>query len=337
MTPPGLLDAADRQIVAALQVNGRASWRKVAAAVGATESTVTRRGQQLLSDETIAVTAVIDHLRCGLGISVYVRLRAKPGQSLAVAQAVAAHEQIRFVSVTTGDFDITAEVVVRHHRDILRLVSELNGIDDVVEIESLVVTRKFLAFEEWKPDALDVETVGALRDPRDVTIYDHRAWTEPEQLTATEFAIAEVLADDGRATCATIARAIGVSESTAARRVESLVERGCLRFRAVFSAQDLGYDVEFILLLAVDPAHVEEVGERLSSHPSTRYIAATTGPHSLLVQGVLHHYGDLYPYTTDVVGQLPGVKSAELNLQIQALKRAWIPIDDFGRPARGAM
>ena len=48
-----------------------------------------------------------------------------------------------------------------------------------------------------------------------------------------------------------------------ARRVESLVDRGCLRFRTVFEAALVGLDVEFLLWLSVDPAHIDEVGERL--------------------------------------------------------------------------
>jgi DNA-binding Lrp family transcriptional regulator len=327
------LDDADRQIVAALQLNGRASWRSIAAALDASESTVTRRGQQLLADRTVAVTGVLDHLRCGLGISVYVRLRAKPGRALAVARAVAAHPRPRFVTVTTGSFDVTAEVVVPHHRDILQVIGEFEGVmDDVVETESMLVIRKFSAFEEWVPATVAGAATDALRSGRDVVEYDHRTWTEPERLTATDLAIAAVLAGDGRASYATIAQRVETSESTVARRVESLVERGCLRFRTLFETPVLGYDVEFILWLTVDPAHVEEVGERLAKHPATRYVAAATGRHSLILQGVLPGYGDLYPYTTEVVSQLPGVQSADLTLQVQALKRAWTPIDDDGRP-----
>ena len=48
VTTIGNLGHLDRRIVAALQLNGRATWKQVAAAVGATESTVARRGQQLL-------------------------------------------------------------------------------------------------------------------------------------------------------------------------------------------------------------------------------------------------------------------------------------------------
>src|SRR3954451_20679006 len=113
------LDASDRQIVEALQVNGRASWRKIATALGATESTVTRRGQQLLAGRAVAVTGVLDHLRCGLGISIYMRFRARSGRALELARAIAALSAPRFVTLTIGSFDVAAEVVVPSHRDVM--------------------------------------------------------------------------------------------------------------------------------------------------------------------------------------------------------------------------
>lgn len=326
------LDAADRQIVSALQVNGRASWRKIAAALGASESTVTRRGQQLLHDRAVAVTGVLDHLRCGLGISIHVRLRVRPGRALQVARALAGHPRPRFVAVMTGSFDVTAEIVVPSHRDVIQVLDGLERIDDVVESESMVVIRKFSAFEEWNPSTLDGHTVDVLGADAEVKDYAHRDWTRPEQLTDQDFAIARVLASNGRASYATIASLVGTSESTVARRVESMVQRGCLRFRTVFESQTVGYDVEYLLWLEVAPAQVQEVGERLAKHPATRYVAAATGRHNLILQGVLPGYGDLYPYTTEVIGQLPGVQSADLTLQVQALKRAWVPIGDDGRP-----
>ena len=326
------LDLADRQIVTALQLNGRASWRKIAGALGASESKVTRRGQQLLAERAVTVTGILDHLRCGLGISIHVRLRARPGRALQVARALAAHPLPRFVAVMTGSFDVTAEVVVRSHRDVMQVLDELEGIDDVVETESIVVIRKFSAFEEWNPSILDGPAVDALRAGAEVTDYAHRDWTQPERLTVQDFAIARVLAENGRASYAAIAARVGTSESTVARRVESMVQRGCLRFRTVFESPAIGFDVEYLLWLEVSPAHVDEVGERLAKHPATRYVAAATGRHNLILQGVLPGYGDLYPYTTEVIGQLPGVQSADLTLQVRALKRAWVPIDDDGRP-----
>jgi DNA-binding Lrp family transcriptional regulator len=327
------LDELDQHIVMALQLNGRASWKQIAKALGATESTVTRRGQQLLTGRAVAVTGVLDHLRCGLGISIYMRFRARPGRALELARAVAALPTARFVTLTIGSFDVTAEVVVSSHRDVMSVVGRLERIEDVVEAQSMFVIRKFSAFEEWQPGGFDEAATTVLRSGGAVTDYAHRDWVEPEQLTPQEFEIAGVLASDGRATYATVAARTGISESTAARRIESLVARGCLRFRTVFESPVIGYDVEFLLWLTVEPQRLDEVGEMVAKQPSTRYVSASTGRTNLIVQGVLPSHGDLYRYTTHAIGELPGVVSADLTLQVQTLKRAWVPIDDNGRPS----
>ncbi len=331
------LDQLDQSIVRALQLNGRASWKQIAKAIGSAESTVTRRGQQLLSSRAVSVTAVIDHLRCGLGVSIYIRFRARPGRVLELAEAIASLSAPRFVTLTIGSFDVVAEVVVESHRDILSVTDELKQNENILETESMVVMRKFSAFEEWHPGQFDDDATRLLRNGGAATHYGHRDWITPERLTPQEFEIAGILAADGRATYAAVAAAVGISESTAARRVESLVSRGCLRFRTLFEAPIIGLDVEFMLWLAVDPSRIETIGEALSQHPATRYASATTGQFNLILQGVLSSYGELYIFMTQTIGRLAGVLSADLTLQGQTLKRAWVPIDRGGRPLGSAV
>ncbi len=330
---PETLTDLDRRILAALQLNGRASWKQVTAAVEAKESTVARRGQQLLDSGVVAVTGVLDHLRCGLGISLQVRLRCRPGTAGAVAQALAELAVTRFVTIVTGSVDVAAEFVVPGHQDVIPvLVDELPRPDDIVETESMMVVRKFSAVEEWDTGLLGPEAAAILRP--DGVLAGHREWHEPERLTPQEFAIARVLAADGRATYAQIAAAVGVSESTAARRVESLVRRGCLRFRTLFESPLVGLGVEFLQWLSVAPGELENVGAQLAKERSTRYVSATTGRFNLCLHGVLPGYGDLYHYMTDVVGALPGVRTADMTLQARTLKRAWVRIDADGTRSR---
>lgn len=320
-----LLDELDRAVVMALQVNPRASWKQVARAVGSTETTVMRRGQKLLASRVVSVVGVLDHLRCGLGVSVYVRVRAKPGRTLDVARAITSLPTPRFVTLTMGSVDVVAEVVVEDHRQ-PSLASELEHIEHVLDTESMMVIRKFAAFEEWDPGHFDEAATQLLREGGAVTTYAHTYWVEPERLKPQEFEIAAILAQDGRATYSTIASQVGISESTAARRVESLVSRGCMRFRTIFEAQIVGLDVEFMLWLTVEPGCIEKVGEKLAEHSATRYVSATTGRVNLIAQGVLPGYGDLHQFMTHAIGDLEGVLSADLTLQTQTLKRAWIPI-----------
>ncbi|MBK1783534.1 Lrp/AsnC family transcriptional regulator [Prauserella cavernicola] len=326
------LDDLDRRIVAALQLNGRASWKKVAAVIDAKESTVARRGQQLIESRVVGVTGVLDHLRCGLGISLVVRMRCRPGRANAVADALADLPVSRFVTVVSGSADVAAEVVVRDHREVATvLVDHLPRPDDIVESESMVVVRKFSNFEEWDTGLLGPDAPALLRQP--APFAGPQGWHEPEHLTEQEFAIAGVLAEDGRASYAQIATAVGASESTAARRVDSLVNRGCLRFRTLFETPVLGLDVNFMQWLAVEPAELENVGTRLANEQSTRYVSATTGRFNLCLHGALPGYGDLYDYLTRVIGALPGVHAADMTLQARTLKRAWVRLDEDGRRA----
>jgi DNA-binding Lrp family transcriptional regulator len=327
------LTELDRRLVAALQLNGRASWTQVARPLGAPASTVARRGQQLIDSGLVGVTGVLDHLRCGLGISLMVRMRCRPGTATAVAEALADLPEARFVTVVTGSADVAAEVVVRDHRDVTRvLVDDLPRAGDITDTESMMVVRKFSAFEEWDTGLLPPGAAGQLRPVGART--GHREWSEPERLTEQEFAIARLLAADGRASYAQLAAASGVSESTAARRVESLVRRGCLRFRTLFETWLIGLGVDFMQWLSVQPGELENVGAQLAKHPSTRYVSATTGRFNLCLHGVLPGYGDLYQYLTDVVGALPGVRAADMTLQARTLKRAYVRINPDGTRER---
>jgi DNA-binding Lrp family transcriptional regulator len=49
MSSPPLLDELDRRIVGALQIDGRASWRRIAEVLGEPERTIARRGSALAS------------------------------------------------------------------------------------------------------------------------------------------------------------------------------------------------------------------------------------------------------------------------------------------------
>ena len=52
------LDELDRRIVGALQVDGRASWRRIAEVLDAPFSTVNRRGTALLASGAVRVVAL---------------------------------------------------------------------------------------------------------------------------------------------------------------------------------------------------------------------------------------------------------------------------------------
>lgn len=316
----------DARIAGALQLDGRASWSLVARQLGASESVVLRRVQALHATGRLRVIGVVDVLRCGFGVPVLVRLRCRPGTADAVADAVAARPETRFVSVLTGGADCAAEIVVPGYASLSEVLAAGFGGPDVQAVESAAVIRTFTSNHDWDPQVLPAGTAAALRagaPPR--PFEEGHPDGPPEHLDATDLAVVAALGEDGRMSYTELAARTGVSESTARRRVDSLVTRGCLRFRTLVEPATFGFGVEFMLWLSVRPARLDEAARALAAHPTTRYLSATTGTFDLVGQVALRHYGDLYRYTTDVVGTLPGVDRAETTLQLRTLKRAWAP------------
>lgn len=317
----------DRRIVAALQLNGRASWGAIAKYTCTSESTVLRRVAQLTESGQLRVIGVVDVLRCGLGVPVLIRFRCRPGMAGKVAEAIAARPETRYVSVVTGSSDCAAEVVLPTYEDIARLQHlDLPIAKHVLDYETLAVMRTFTSNHDWDSGVLDASAVADLRG-KDVRPFEEQLWERPpERLDELDLAVIAALGEDGRMSFKELSRQVGSSESTVARRVDSLVRRGCLRFRTLAEPAILGFAVEFMLWLSVLPSKLDEAGRKLAAHPSTKYLSATTGRFNLVGQIVLRHYGELYSHTTDVVGSLPGLGAADVTLQVSTLKRAWTPI-----------
>ena len=78
------LDDLDRRIVAALQVDGRASWRRIAEVIDVPFSTVTRRGSALLASGAVRVVAIPASLQTAI-----MEVTTTPQRFDAVARALA--------------------------------------------------------------------------------------------------------------------------------------------------------------------------------------------------------------------------------------------------------
>ena len=84
------LDAIDRQIIEALQKNGRESFRRIAAEVGVSEATVRARYGRLCDQNILQVTGVTNPLGLGFDAMAMVGIRTA-GAPEPVAEIGRAH------------------------------------------------------------------------------------------------------------------------------------------------------------------------------------------------------------------------------------------------------
>ncbi|MFD1250687.1 AsnC family transcriptional regulator [Nocardioides ginsengisoli] len=269
------LDPLSQRIVGALQVDGRASWRKVAEVLDEPVRTVARRGAALLEDRTVQVVGLPNTDQTHI-----IRLRCRAGATAAVATAVAARRDTVFVYAVGRAPEIVAEVMTPYDALAGLVLDELPALDGVEEVRADSALLYFRTVAEWSPDLLSADETAALGEVADGEPFS------PEtrfQLDETERALLDALVADGRTPLQDIAELLGCSDATARRRVEQLIDRGALRIRAVVEPALLGLPVETLVWLRAHPTRIDEIGRALIASPLVRYCAFVAGEDQLLV------------------------------------------------------
>ena len=98
----------DIKIVSILQDDGRASNAGIARSLGISEATVRRRLKRLIQDEIIRVSALRDPGKMGYASEALVAVHADPDKIDQVAEDLARLDEVDWVTVTTGKYDVFA-------------------------------------------------------------------------------------------------------------------------------------------------------------------------------------------------------------------------------------
>jgi Lrp/AsnC family transcriptional regulator for asnA, asnC and gidA len=135
------LDETAKRIIELLQDDGRLSYSAIAKDVGLSEAAVRHRVQKLIDGGVMQVVAVTDPLQMGFARQAMVGIKVS-GDAREVAAELAAMDQLDYIVVTTGRFDILAEVVAESDDELLDVISaRISALDRVVTTETFVYLR----------------------------------------------------------------------------------------------------------------------------------------------------------------------------------------------------
>ncbi len=117
---------------------------------------------------------------------------------------------------------------------------------------------------------------------------------------------------------------LGFVASTIHARVKKMEEQGVIRqFIAMVDPTKLGYNVNAILGLSVDPTKIEEVGNKISEFPEVKLVASSTGNHDLLVHLLVQdnaRLGDLILKIKSIEGVLQGAGNIHISIFTRVFK-----------------
>jgi DNA-binding Lrp family transcriptional regulator len=305
------LDPLARRIAEALQVNGRASWRRIAQVLDEPVRTVARRGAALLDDGTVRVVGLTS-----LAPTHLLRLRCRPDCVETVARSLASLPQSVFVYALAESSEVVAELMADFDELPALLGDERDG---VLNSTLTPVLQYFRTVAEWRAGALTPSEIAAL-ELADLPPEQNSPW---QQVDDVDRAIIDALVVDGRTPFETIAVLAGFSHATARRRIDALLQRGLVHIRAVVDPALLALPIESLLWIRCAPRHVQDVGTRLASSPLVRYAAMVMGEYPLLVDVTTRDLAELRDFLTD--GPIASsVESVHATLLLRTFKRGGV-------------
>ncbi|MFH8381728.1 Lrp/AsnC family transcriptional regulator [Kitasatospora sp. NPDC018058] len=309
------LDAIDRSLVHALQIDGRAPLRLIGEALGVSESTVARRYRRLRGAGLLRVVGTFNGALLGYQAWT-IRLRCTPDSAAAIARALAARPDTSYVHLLSGGTEISCSVQTRTGDDgEALLLHKLPRTGRVTSVSAHLLLGSHVLPNSWEGPARLTPDQAALLAPPPVDAAE-------VTLDSGDRALFGLLARDGRASHTELAAATGWSESTVRRRLALLRRAGVLVFLVDIPPAALGFRAEARLWMSVRPSRLGPVAAAMADHPEVSLVAHTTGPTNLLAAVNCRDSLDLARYLTGPVAALDAIQGIETAPVIRTVKRA---------------
>lgn len=136
------LDELDYAVLKQLQADGRRPFTEIGEELSVSSGTVKNRYLRMREAGLVQVQGFIDPYRVGFRSPVIILVKAAAGQVETTAERIAEFEEVDFVAITSGDFDLDLTVSCRDHDHLLSFVNErLHLVPGVVETRTKMILK----------------------------------------------------------------------------------------------------------------------------------------------------------------------------------------------------
>ncbi len=132
-----------------------------------------------------------------------------------------------------------------------------------------------------------------------------------------------LLQRDGRASNATMAQELGVSEGTVRRRLWRLVQEDVIKITAVPNIEKMGYAATALVGVQTRPGKADDVAESLARLEEVHYAAVTTGAFDVFLWVGLESAQRLGDFVHTKLAAVEGVQRTETFINLAIKKRTY--------------
>ncbi|MBE9178050.1 Lrp/AsnC family transcriptional regulator [Oculatella sp. LEGE 06141] len=143
------LDAVDQSIIDLLRIDGRMAFTEISKRLNIPEATARYRVQRLLQSKVIQITAWPNPDKIGKSHVMTLLFTIENGWIDQVAQELAGMEEVRFVAIFLGRYNIIADVYFGVHDDLIAFFEKLHHMKGIITYESQTILKLLKAEYEY--------------------------------------------------------------------------------------------------------------------------------------------------------------------------------------------
>ncbi|MBI3162290.1 MAG: Lrp/AsnC family transcriptional regulator [Chloroflexi bacterium] len=138
-SPSSRLDNIDQHIINAMRKDGREAFAQIAEQLNVSPGMIRQRYNRLVDLGYLKVVAVTNPLMMGKRTMAMIGIRTDGRKMLEVADKLIKFDEVVYIVVVSGRYDIMVEVFCNDHEDLLKFMTEkLSKVDGVRETESFM-------------------------------------------------------------------------------------------------------------------------------------------------------------------------------------------------------
>lgn len=144
------IDEIDQKIIKILNEDGRASFTHIAQTLGVSPGMIRQRYNRLVEEGVVQVVAITNPMLMGLTIMAQIGVKVNVNRFHEIADQIASFEEVIYLVLLTGSYDLFVEVVCRDRNHLLDfLTNKLHSVEGVKEAETFVYLRIAKEIYTW--------------------------------------------------------------------------------------------------------------------------------------------------------------------------------------------
>ena len=313
-----MLAPLDGQILHALQLSPRASFRRIGDVVGAPEKTVARRYRSLRRDGVVRVVGLVNPLVRGESQWI-VRVHTKPEDLPRLAEALARRPEVTHVNVLSGSTELVCVVRAQLHDSGEGLLHRLPRTSSVLGIDVDLVLHVF-----GEPSNAGWTGYGhTLTGEQAATLIEAPGTSRrnPVPPAGDDLPLLDALAADGRTPHSQLADTLGWSPARVTRRIAALEASATLLYDVDVLPERLGFPVHAMVWMKIPPRQLAGAAEQILAHREIASVMAVSGTHNVVAVVIAADVDQLYRYLTERLATVDHISDYAVSVRARRVKQ----------------